>query len=123
MNNISVSRRTIGNAFYVANLVATFAQSGLTPVAQEVAVAKIDTVKSIRTLNWCINTVGYVVLEWKGKPNSPNTPIVVLSGNGRWDLGFNLEYHVPETSTGQIILTTVGFDNLDSYSIIIAGEY
>lgn len=74
--------------------------------------------KKIKGMFWCINAVGFVELAWENSEH----PIVILSGNGKWDLSGGNEFFVPDESNGMITATTHGFDDLDSYTIIISGQ-
>lgn len=73
-------------------------------------------VKNIKSLMWCVNAVGYVELCWEDGKR-----ICVLSGNGRWDLS-NLNMYFRRKEGSKIHIRTSGFDELDSYTIIIAGQ-
>lgn len=107
-NNVS----QIGRGF-VSNHTAIF-----TDATQESAVKKVDLdVAAVSHLSWAIDTAGYIILSWEGTPNST---FAVISGNGRWELGKGA-FKKPTTSTGKILLTTVGFVSADTYTLVLQG--
>lgn len=80
---------------------------------------KVDRISSIF---WCVNAAGAVKLKWEPKFETEcEYPFVILSGNGKWELGASA-FTIPEISTGRILLDADGFDDLDSFTIIITGQ-
>lgn len=94
-----------------------------TDAVQEEFVDRLEPYKldQIKNIMWCVNAVGYVELYWD-MPDDKLEKICVLSGNGRWDLNsLNMDFISPKESQGRLILNTHGFDDLDSYTIVIQG--
>ena len=98
---------------YVGRHTAIFSDS-----VQESSVVKVSLdVSTISTLNWAVGSAGYIVLAWEGTPNST---YAVLSGNGRWELGKGA-FKKPATSTGKLLVSTIGFVSGDTYTIVLQG--
>lgn len=106
---------------FAASITGTF-----TDAEQEKKTKKLPfALSNIHNIMWCVNAVGYVELFWQTLNDiEEDFKICVLSGNGRWDLKYlGMEFMVPENSTGELLISTSGFDDLDSYTIVISGNY
>lgn len=95
--------------------------SGLTAASNS---ALTDQRVNINKLAWSIAGANSKVrLMWSGD-NSPNT-IVVLTGSGTMDLATNLTTPITNNianTNGDIYLSTLGFVNGASYTIIVEGK-
>lgn len=103
-----------GAGVFAVSLTGTFDNA-----EQEKLIEKLPFhVSAITNIMWCVNAVGYVELFWGTEER-----ICVLSGNGRWDLStLGMDFSIPTNSEGRILLSTSGFDDLDSYTIVISGK-
>jgi len=94
--------------------------SGLTAASNS---ALTDQRVNINKIAWSIaGANSKVKLMWSG--DSPNT-IVYLSGTGTWDLATNLTAPLTNNianTNGDIYLSTLGFVNGASYTIIVEGK-
>lgn len=116
MANTFTTKVTPVSNEYVLSATAEFDSS-----TQELGVTKISSVKSVSKLNWAINSGGYIKLSWVGSGVNSDEVFAILSGNGRWELGSRGAYVKPDTSTGAIKVTTVGFVALDTYTLVLIG--
>jgi hypothetical protein len=105
----------IASREYITQITGIFTNTN-----QESYVIKSENIKSIKTIYWCINSIGYITLSWEMKDGSYET-ICILSGNGRWELD-RQSYQVPIDSTGNVVLSTKAFDSLDTYTMVFGGE-
>jgi hypothetical protein len=114
-NIFTAKTSKIASREYITQITGIFQNTN-----QEFNVLKSENVKNIKTIYWCINSIGYITLSWEMKDGTYET-ICIISGNGRWELG-RQSYQVPLESTGNVVLTTMAFDSLDTYTIIFGGE-
>lgn len=111
----TIVNQNMGTREFVTQLTGIFDNS-----TQEISVDKILDSSSIKNIFWAINSSGYITLSWD-MTTGPDQTILIISGNGRWELG-RAEFKAPTNATGIIRLTTTGFVSTDTYSIVVNGK-
>lgn len=108
-------QQNIGTREFISQMTGTFDS-----ILQEVASEKVVSASTVRNVFWSINSAGTITLAWDMTTGN-DVPFLILSGNGRWELGKS-EYKAPEGANGKIVITTSGFIATDTYSLNISGK-
>lgn len=74
-------------------------------------------VQYINDLKWSIDSTGHIKLYWRDSGEI----IAFLSGNGRWEFDKPERIHAP-SPTDAIVFDTVGFADLDSFTLILTSK-